>query len=280
MNRRSALLAHRCINSLFDDLDRMGTGRLSGPPRESHPALRRRRIARHRRAPLAERLSPALGKPVIIDNRPGRGRHDRRRSRRDAAARRLQPALHGEGRDGDRAARLSEREVQPAEGLQAVDEILQVPHIIVATNKAPYNDMKGLVEYAKKNPGKINYASNGIGLASARRHGDDRQPPRHQARARAVQGRAGAGRDRGRGRSLPRGLDDRDPEHQGRQDQGARHLGAGAHPGAAGPADAHGVPRRPRSRTASPAIPGTASSRPPARPMRSSRGSTPRSSRS
>src|SRR4030095_13459771 len=46
---------------------------------------------------------------------------------------------------------------------KAVVEILQVPHIIVATNKAPFNSMKELVEYAKKNPGKINYASNGTG---------------------------------------------------------------------------------------------------------------------
>jgi tripartite-type tricarboxylate transporter receptor subunit TctC len=46
---------------------------------------------------------------------------------------------------------------------KAVVEILQVPHIIVATNKAPFNNMKELVDYAKKNPGKINYASNGTG---------------------------------------------------------------------------------------------------------------------
>jgi tripartite-type tricarboxylate transporter receptor subunit TctC len=38
-----------------------------------------------------------------------------------------------------------------------------VPHIITASTKMPFSDMKGLVEYAKQNPGKINYASNGIG---------------------------------------------------------------------------------------------------------------------
>ena len=42
-------------------------------------------------------------------------------------------------------------------------EILQVPHIIVATSKAPFNNMKELVEFAKANPGKLNYASNGTG---------------------------------------------------------------------------------------------------------------------
>jgi tripartite-type tricarboxylate transporter receptor subunit TctC len=51
----------------------------------------------------------------------------------------------------------------PLKDFKPVTEILQVPHIIVASPKTPFNDMKGLVEYAKKNPGKINYASNGIG---------------------------------------------------------------------------------------------------------------------
>jgi tripartite-type tricarboxylate transporter receptor subunit TctC len=51
----------------------------------------------------------------------------------------------------------------PVKDFKAVAEILQVPHIIVATSKAPFDDMKGMMEFAKKNPGKLNYASNGTG---------------------------------------------------------------------------------------------------------------------
>ena len=46
---------------------------------------------------------------------------------------------------------------------KAISQILVVPHIITATPNAPCNNLKEMVEYAKKNPGKINYASAGVG---------------------------------------------------------------------------------------------------------------------
>jgi tripartite-type tricarboxylate transporter receptor subunit TctC len=46
---------------------------------------------------------------------------------------------------------------------KAISQILLVPHIITATPNAPYNNLKEMVEYAKKNPDKINYASAGVG---------------------------------------------------------------------------------------------------------------------
>jgi tripartite-type tricarboxylate transporter receptor subunit TctC len=46
---------------------------------------------------------------------------------------------------------------------KAISQILIVPHILTATPNAPYNTMKEMVEYAKRNPGKIDYASAGVG---------------------------------------------------------------------------------------------------------------------
>jgi tripartite-type tricarboxylate transporter receptor subunit TctC len=46
---------------------------------------------------------------------------------------------------------------------KAVTQVLIVPHILTATPNAPFNTMAELVEYAKRNPGKIDYASAGIG---------------------------------------------------------------------------------------------------------------------
>jgi tripartite-type tricarboxylate transporter receptor subunit TctC len=40
---------------------------------------------------------------------------------------------------------------------------LLVPHILTATPNAPFNTMAEMVDYAKKNPGKIDYASAGVG---------------------------------------------------------------------------------------------------------------------
>ena len=51
----------------------------------------------------------------------------------------------------------------PLKDFKAVTQVLIVPHILTATPNAPFNTMAELVEYAKRNPGKIDYASAGIG---------------------------------------------------------------------------------------------------------------------
>src|SRR5688572_18719324 len=112
---------------------------------------------------VAERLGPALGRPVIIDNRPGAG------GMIGAEIAATQPPDGYNLLFTVKGVMAIVPHVYPSakfnslKDFRAVAEILQVPHIIVATNKAPYNSMKEFVEYAKKNPGKINYASNGTG---------------------------------------------------------------------------------------------------------------------
>jgi tripartite-type tricarboxylate transporter receptor subunit TctC len=46
---------------------------------------------------------------------------------------------------------------------KAVTEVLVVPHVITANLNTPYNTMKEFVDYARANPGRIDYASTGIG---------------------------------------------------------------------------------------------------------------------
>jgi tripartite-type tricarboxylate transporter receptor subunit TctC len=112
---------------------------------------------------LAERLGPALGRPVVIDNRPGAG---------GMVGAEIAAKMPPDGYNllftvkGVMAIVphvYRDAKFNSLKDFKAVTEILQVPHLIVATNKAPYSSMKELVEYAKRNPGKINYASNGTG---------------------------------------------------------------------------------------------------------------------
>ena len=112
---------------------------------------------------LAERLGPALGRPVIVDNRPGAG---------GMVGAEVAATMPPDGYNllfTVKGVMAIVPHVYPSakfnslKDFRAITEILQVPHLIVATNKAPYNSMKELVEYAKRNPGKINYASNGTG---------------------------------------------------------------------------------------------------------------------
>jgi tripartite-type tricarboxylate transporter receptor subunit TctC len=47
--------------------------------------------------------------------------------------------------------------------LSGVTRLVNIPLVLVAHPDAPFDDLKGLVAYAKRNPGKLNYASPGAG---------------------------------------------------------------------------------------------------------------------
>ena len=51
----------------------------------------------------------------------------------------------------------------PLKDFKSIVEVLTVPHIITANLKTPYNTLGEMVAYAKLNPGKIDYASTGVG---------------------------------------------------------------------------------------------------------------------
>jgi len=112
---------------------------------------------------IGDKLTQALGQPVIIDNRPGAG------GMIGAEAGATSPA------DGYTLF-FSVKAVQaiapnvyqnvkynPLRDFKAVSQILLVPHILTAAPNTPFNSMKELVDYAKRNPGKIDYASLGVG---------------------------------------------------------------------------------------------------------------------
>ena len=48
-------------------------------------------------------------------------------------------------------------------GLQAIQQMSYQPYILIAKADAPYNTIQEFIAYAKKNPGKLNYGSSGVG---------------------------------------------------------------------------------------------------------------------
>ena len=112
---------------------------------------------------IGDKLSQALGQGVIIDNRAGAGGM----IGAEAAA-----AMPSDGYNlfytvkGVMAIAphlYPNAKYNPLRDFKPVTQVLIVPHIITATPNAPFNTMAEMVDYAKRNPGKIDYASAGVG---------------------------------------------------------------------------------------------------------------------
>ena len=112
---------------------------------------------------IGDKLSQVLGQPVVVDNRAGAG------GMIGAEAAAIMPAdgynlfYTVKGVMAIAPHLYLNAKYNPLKDFKAVTQVLIVPHILTATPNAPFNTMAELVEYAKRNPDKIDYASAGIG---------------------------------------------------------------------------------------------------------------------
>ena len=113
---------------------------------------------------IATRMSTALGQTVVIDNRPGGSgmigaqavavaEPDGYTVLYDASAFAVNPALRKMAFD-------------PVKDLVPVSLAVTVPNIFVVSPNAPYKTVQEFVDYAKKHPGELTYASYGAGSAA------------------------------------------------------------------------------------------------------------------
>ncbi len=112
---------------------------------------------------IGDKLTQALGQPVVIDNRPGAG------GMIGAEAAAISPAdgynlfFSVKAVSAIAPHVYANPKYSPLRDFKAVSQILIVPHIITAAPNVPYNTLNEMVEYAKRNPGKIDFASLGVG---------------------------------------------------------------------------------------------------------------------
>ncbi|MBX9647919.1 MAG: tripartite tricarboxylate transporter substrate binding protein [Xanthobacteraceae bacterium] len=115
---------------------------------------------------VAEEMSRALGQSVLIDNRAGGGgtvgTEQVARANPDGYT-----MIYGT--QGTMAANVSLRKSLPYDPLKSflpVHLVGESPNLFVAFEGAPYNSVAEFIAYAKANPGKVNFASSGVGTAT------------------------------------------------------------------------------------------------------------------
>lgn len=113
---------------------------------------------------LAEQLRTSLKQSIVVDNRPGA-------SGMLGASAVVKAAPDGYtlllGSAGETAINpfiyKARMQYQPAQDLAPVSLVVRVPNVLVANPKLPVKNVEELVAYAKKNPGKLTYATSGVG---------------------------------------------------------------------------------------------------------------------
>jgi tripartite-type tricarboxylate transporter receptor subunit TctC len=113
---------------------------------------------------LAAELPKALGQPVVVENRPGGntiiGTEVAVKSPPDGYT------LYGAALPFAVIQSLYKTSFDVTKDFAPITLAGVTPNLLVAHPSVPFNDVKGLIAYAKANPGKLNYASTGNGTSN------------------------------------------------------------------------------------------------------------------
>lgn len=111
---------------------------------------------------VTAKMSEDLGRPFIIDNRAGAGgviaADATAKATPDGYTVLLTTPNHTIG-----AALNPKLPYNTEKDFVPVSIVAEIPELLVSHPGAPFADFRGFVDYAKKNPGKLNYSSAGIG---------------------------------------------------------------------------------------------------------------------
>lgn len=112
---------------------------------------------------IADALSDSLGQPFIVENHPGATGTIADRMVANAAPDGYTLLVASSAITTNAALRSSYTDYQ---GLDPVTRLAISMNTFVAGPSAPFEDLGGLVEYARANPGGVLYATSGIGSSS------------------------------------------------------------------------------------------------------------------
>ena len=115
---------------------------------------------------LTEKLAPALGQPVVVENRPGAGGNLGTGLVAKAAPDGYTLGFSIPGPLAVNSVLYKNMEYDPFRDLAPVCLVAASPNVLVVDPKLNVNSVKELVALARSQPGKLNYGSVGNGSAS------------------------------------------------------------------------------------------------------------------
>jgi tripartite-type tricarboxylate transporter receptor subunit TctC len=113
---------------------------------------------------VGAKLTESLGQSFIVENRPGANGNlaleATAKSPPDGYTLLVGNVSTNAINENIYASQLS---IRPSRDLTGITKLVEIPHIVVANAKFPANSIAELIAAAKKEPGKINFASVGMG---------------------------------------------------------------------------------------------------------------------
>ena len=113
---------------------------------------------------LASKLEQSLGQPFVVDNRAGASGNIALEAEAKAPPDGYTLLVGNVSTNAiNESTFAGVMQTKPSRDLVGISKLVEIPHVLVAATSFPPNTVAEVIDWAKKNPGKVNYASAGIG---------------------------------------------------------------------------------------------------------------------